>query len=289
MQNILKNRSFIHYLLALVLFGSNGIVASRIALSSYTIVFLRTMLGSALLLLLFLLTRGRFTIQNKKTDFLFLCASGIAMGISWMFLYEAYQQIGVSLSSLLYYCGPVIVMLLSPVLFHEKLTPQKLFSFLLVLAGVVLVNGKLIGTGENLFGFFCAVMSAFMYAAMVICNKKASRITGMENAALQLFISFLTVAVYLLLKEGFTIRIPFENWPWILLLGFVNTGIGCYLYFSSIGTLPVQTVAICGYLEPLSAVVFSVLLLAEPMTFQQCLGAVLIIGGAVCGSFSKIT
>ena len=54
MQNILKNRSFIHYLLALVLFGSNGIVASRIALSSYTIVFLRTMLGSALLLLLFL-------------------------------------------------------------------------------------------------------------------------------------------------------------------------------------------------------------------------------------------
>ncbi len=287
MQNILKNHSFTHYLLALLLFGSNGIIASRIALSSYTIVFLRTMLGSVLLLLLFLLTKARFTVQNKKSDFLFLCCSGMAMGISWMFLYEAYQQIGVSLSSLLYYCGPVIVMMLSPVLFNEKLTPQNLLSFGLVLAGVILVNGKLISVGENLFGFFCAAMSAFMYAAMVICNKKAQRITGMENAALQLFISFLTVAVFLWLKEGFIWQIPSESWPWILLLGFVNTGIGCYLYFSSIGDLPVQTVAICGYLEPLSAVVFSVLLLKEPMTSLQIIGALLIIGGAICGSLAK--
>ena len=61
----------------------------------------------------------------------------------------------------------------------------------------------------------------------------------------------------------------------------LNTGIGCYLYFSSIGNLPVQTVAICGYLEPLSAVVFSVLFLREILLPIQVLGAVLVIGGAV--------
>jgi drug/metabolite transporter (DMT)-like permease len=63
----------------------------------------------------------------------------------------------------------------------------------------------------------------------------------------------------------------------------VNTGIGCYLYFSSISNLPVQTVAVCGYLEPLSAVLFAVVFLHESMTLLQTVGAVLILGGAVYG------
>ena len=73
----------------------------------------------------------------------------------------------------------------------------------------------------------------------------------------------------------------------ILVLGLLNTGIGCYLYFSSIGKLPVQTVAICGYLEPLSAVLFSVIFLKETMLPIQIIGAVLIIGGAMLGEYRK--
>ena len=112
-----QTKSYFKYILALLLFGSNGVVASHIALTSYEIVWLRTLIGSLFLIVLFLLSKGRFTFVQKKKDFLFLAISGAAMGISWMFLYEAYQQIGVSLSSLLYYCGPVIVMVLSPFLF----------------------------------------------------------------------------------------------------------------------------------------------------------------------------
>ena len=73
----------------------------------------------------------------------------------------------------------------------------------------------------------------------------------------------------------------------MLILGLFNTGIGCYFYFSSIGKLPVQTVAICGYLEPLSAVVFSVIVLHETMLPIQILGAALIIGGAVSSELVK--
>ena len=73
-----------------------------------------------------------------------------------------------------------------------------------------------------------------------------------------------------------------------LLLGLVNTGVGCYCYFSSIGDLPAQSVAICGYLEPLSAVLLSVLILHETMAPLQILGAVLIIGGAVFGECCKV-
>lgn len=279
-------RAYTKYILALLLFGTNGIVASRIALSSYEIVLLRTMIGSLLLIALFLLNKGRFQFYRRKKDFLFLAISGMAMGISWMFLYEAYQQIGVSLSSLLYYCGPVIVMALSPLLFREKLTLPKIFGFALVLLGLVLVNGNIVGDTQSHWGILCGILSAVMYAFMVICNKKAVQITGMENATLQLTVSFLTVAVFVTAVKGIQVDATSADLPWILLLGLVNTGIGCYFFFSSINDLPVQTVAICGYLEPLSAVVFSVLLLKESMSLAQVIGAVLIIGGAVLGSIA---
>lgn len=279
--------SYFKYIFGLLLFGSNGIVASFIVLNSYEIVLLRTLIGSLLLIILFFISRGKLTFYQHKKQFLSFAVSGIAMGASWMFLYEAYARIGVSISSLLYYCGPVIVMVLSPLLFKEKLTAVKAIGFLSVLCGVFLVNGNAFGGNSDTFGIFCGLLSAVMYSLMVIFNKKAANITGLENAALQLLISFLTVAVFVGLKQGFMIHIPPSSILPVLILGLLNTGIGCYFYFSSIGNLPVQTVAICGYLEPLSAVLFSVLLLKEIMSPIQVIGAVMILGGAVFGECMK--
>ena len=118
----MESRAFIKYLASMFLFGLNGVVASNIPLNSYEIVFFRTFIGSVFLLSLFLMGKGKFHIKSYKKDTCFIALSGIAMGTSWMFLYEGFQQIGVSLASLLYYCGPVIVMIFSPLIFCEKLT-----------------------------------------------------------------------------------------------------------------------------------------------------------------------
>lgn len=279
--------SYFKYIFGLLLFGSNGIVASYIALSSYEIVLLRTLIGSLLLISLFFAGKGKLTFYRYKKQFLLLAVSGVAMGASWIFLYEAYARIGVSISSLLYYCGPVIVMALSPFLFKEKLTLFKTVGFISVLTGAFLISGDAFDGNGDTFGIFCGLLSAVMYSLMVIFNKKAKAVTGLENAALQLFISFLTVAVFVGFKQGFAIDIQPSDIAPILILGLLNTGIGCYFYFSSIGNLPVHTVAICGYLEPLSAVLFSVLLLKERLLPIQIIGAVLILGGAAFGEFVK--
>ena len=283
----MDKKAFIKYLCALLLFGLNGIVASQISMTSYEIVFLRTLIGSILLAVLFLLAKGKFTIKKYPKDSAFIIFSGIAMGTSWMFLYEAYQQIGVSLSSLLYYCGPVIVMILSPLIFKEKLTFPKILGFIIVLIGIFLVNGKAAISEGSAWGLFCGGMSALMYFFMVTLNKQSKRITGMENSVIQLTVSFLTVAVFVGFKQHFILSVPIKDWKWILILGLVNTGLGCYLYFSPLSKLPVQTVAVCGYLEPLSAVVFAALILGESMSFYQVIGAICIIGGAMIGELIK--
>ena len=278
-----KGKAYIKYIAGLLLFGSNGVAASFISLNSYEIVLLRSFLGSLMLLGIFLISGQRFTALRYKRDFVFIALSGVAMASDWLFLFEAYAQIGVSLSLLINYSGPVIVMALSPLMFQEQLTLRKVSALLAALAGLLLIVGAGSGGGFDLMGFACAVLSAFSYVAMVICNKKSDHVIGMENSLLQLLTTLAVVAVFVGVKQGFAMNIsPGDRLP-ILWLGFINTGIGCCLYFSSIGSLPVQTVAICGYLEPLSAMVMAALILKETMLPVQYLGAVLIIGGALLG------
>ncbi len=283
----MKQNGTFKYLAALLLFGSNGIVAGCISLNSRQIVFLRTCIGSLLLLLVFCLSGRKFTFFRHRRALAFLALSGMSMGASWMLLYEAYDRIGVGIASILYYCGPVIVMALSPVLFRERLTKSKAVGFLLVLGGLVLINAHVFSGSGDVFGILCGLLSAVFYAGMVICNKKAAAITGFENSLLQLCVAFLTVAVFVGVTQG--IRIPMKPSDILpaLVLGVLNTGIGCYLYFSSIGQLNVQSVAVLGYLEPLSAVLFSAVLLKERMQPLQMAGAVCMLCGAViceCGA-----
>ena len=280
-------KAYLKYFTALLLFGSNGIVASYILLNSYEIVFLRTLIGSLFLIAVFLFSGRKPQGFHDKKHILYITISGIAMGISWMLLYEAYKTVGVSIATLAYYCGPVIVMAVSPMVFQERMTLKKLSGFSAVIAGMYLVNKNGLFKTHVSAGLIFGILSAAMYALMVIFNKKAKSITGLENSAFQLIISFLTVAVFMQTRQRLYISSVFHNLFPVLFLGIVNTGIGCYFYFSSIGRLPAGSVVVCGYLEPLSALIFSAFFLRERLSAVQLLGAVLILGGAVVGELSR--
>lgn len=279
--------AYIKNVLALLLFGSNGIVASYILMNSYEIVFWRGLIGSLFLIFVFVIVGGKFHAWKNKRHFVYVIISGVAMGASWMFLYEAYAQIGVSISTLAYYCGPVIVMGVSPFIFRERLTAAKTLGLASVLLGMFFVNGRgLLQSGIS-WGLLCGISSAIMYAVMVIFNKKAASITGLENSMNQLSVGFITVAIFTFIKQGAVITVePGSLFP-ILVLGLVNTGIGCYLYFSSIDRLSAASVSIIGYLEPLSALIFSALFLHERLSYLQIIGAVLILSGAAFGELFR--
>lgn len=75
--------------------------------------------------------------------------------------------------------------------------------------------------------------------------------------------------------------------PYITAIGFINTGLAYLLYFSGLQKLSGQSVALISYLDPVSALCFSALLLHELMNPVQVFGAVLIIGGAMFGEIKK--
>lgn len=286
-------KTYFQYLLSMILYGSNGVIIHYILLSSHEIVFFRTLIGGLFLIAISLFQRKRLPSQKagilniQKKQALCLLISGASIGASWIFLYEAYNYIGVGVATLVYYCGPIFVMLLSPLLFQEKITGKKAFGFGLVLVGMIFLNGDSLLQGGLSKGLLLSLVAALLFAGMVIFSKKASDVSGLESSMYQLIVSFLTVTVYSFFREP---SFSFFNGMWtdlsdnlipLLILGIINTGVANYLYFCAIPKLPVQTVSACSYLEPFSALIFSVLLLQEQLSPVQAVGAACILGGSM--------
>ena len=87
---------------------------------------------------------------------------------------------------------------------------------------------------------------------------------------------------YLLLTDGFS-GIEFTPASLLLLLavGILHTGLAYALYFGSMERLPLQSIAVLSYIDPAAALLFSALLLKEPLTLMNIVGACLIIGSAM--------
>ncbi len=273
MQNTLK------YLASLFIFGFNGIFASYVDATSAQIVFLRVLIGTVVLLVAFAVCRKPVTCLEHKRALGFLALSGAAMGLQWLLLFEAFNHIGVGMATLLNYCGPIIVIALAPFVFKERMTWNKVVGIMVVVGGVLLLNGSASGS-LDLVGIACGLGAAALYAVMVTFSKKASAIKGLENTVIQMLSGLTVVFIVLIIKGEANVSLPLHSVPAMLELGILGTGAACLLYFSGIGTMKAQTVAVLGYLEPLGAVVLSALILGEAMTWLQLLGAACVIGGA---------
>ena len=273
------------YILSLLIFGTNGIFVSHISLASNQIVLMRTLIGGILLtcLVLFL---GGFDIDHLRRERIPLLLGGAALGLNWVALFEAYRLLNVSLATLIYYVGPIIVLLFSPILFREKLTGRKLVSVIIVGIGLICIRGSVVVIGMNSLGLLCAAFSALFYAALIVFNKQISYTSGMQTAAIELDVAFFVVLVYTLCTSGLP-HLTGNDLPYIVVIGFINTGLAYLLYFSGLQKLSGQSVALISYIDPVSALLFSAILLHEVMAPVQVAGAALIIGGAMFGEIKK--
>lgn len=280
---MINRKEYIKFIASMLIFGTNGLLVTNISLSSTEIVLTRTFLGSLFLLALVLIEKD-FSLKKFKGTMVTVILAGMSLGAGWVFLFEAYRYASVSIGTLTYYCGPIIVMLLSPFIFHERLTWNKIIAIIAVAAGMLCITGIVSVTGGISRGIICGAIAALLYAALIICNKFIKGINGIDSTLAQLIVAFFVILMYLLITQGGLSYIPKgRELVFILILGVVNSGLACYLYFSSMQKLPGQTVALCCYLDPLSALIVSVLFLNERLTAIQIIGAILILGGALFG------
>lgn len=270
---------------SMLIFGTIGIFRTYIPLSSALLAFSRGIMGSLFLLIFTLIKGKKVTVSIGVKKVLLLALSGAIMGINWMLLFEAYNYTSVATATLCYYMEPTIVILLSPVFFKEKLTGKKLICALIAIIGMVFVSGLLDSGGTSGTGFKGIVFglgAACFYSAVVMLNKKLSGVDAYEKTVIQLISAALVLLPYLLLTGGFaSIEINTTIIIMLLIVGLIHTGLAYVLYFGSINGLKTQTVALFSYIDPVTALILSALILSQPMSIWGIIGAVLIIGAAV--------
>ncbi len=280
-----KSLFYCMYILSMLLFGTNGVIVSHISIQSSQIVLFRTLIGG-FLLTAFVFLRGGFDRVSIRAELPFLLGGGVALGLNWVALFAAFRMLNVSLATLIYYAGPMLVLVFSPVLFHEKLNGIKIIAVIVVAAGLVLISGSIAATGLSLVGLLVAAASALFYGSLIVFNKKIIKTGGLQTAAVELDIAFVVVLIYTL----FTAGIPHPqagDIPYLLLIGLVNTGLAYFLYFTGMQKLPAQSVALISYVDPVSTLAFSAALLHEKLSVFQLIGAVMILGGAIMGERKK--
>lgn len=268
-------------IISMVVFGTIGLFVRNIPLPSGEIALYRAILAAALIGVFLLITKQKIPFKEIKKEIPLLILSGFAMGFNWLLLFEAYKYTTVSVATLSYYFAPVIVTILCPVIFKEKISGKQWICFLMSTLGIVLITGiGDLSQGTNHFkGIICGLSAAALYSVVILTNKYVQRVDGIHRTFLQ-FLSAITVLTpYVLLTDGINIQsLNVNGWIFLLIIGFVHTGITYCFYFSSLKELPGQKTAILSYIDPLVAVLISVLVLKEEMTPMQILGGVLILG-----------
>lgn len=278
-------------IMSMVIFGTLGPFVRNIPVSSGELALYRAILAAFLIGLYLLLTSQKIPFSEIKKEVPLLLFSGMAMGINWILLFEAYKYTTVSVATLSYYFAPVIVTITCPILFKEKLTKKQIICFAMSTVGLVLITGLHDVSGDNNFvGILFGLGAAVFYATVILLNKFIKNVDGIHRTFLQFLSAILVLIPYVVMTSGITLGdMNTIGWVNLLIVGLVHTGITYCMYFSSLKELSGQKAAILSYIDPLVAVIISVTILHEVMSLGQIVGGLLILGFTLWNEISSNT
>ena len=268
-------------IISMAIFGTLAPFVRNISVSSQELALYRAILAAILIFVYLTVTHQKIEWKTIKKELPLLLISGMAKGINWILLFEAYKYTTVSVATLSYYFAPVIVTAVCPFLFHEKLTKKQFICFVMSTLGLVMIIGiQDIGKNSTDFiGVLFGLGAAVFYATVILLNKFIKEVAGIHRTFLQFLSAILILIPYVALTGGMTLgSLSGIGWINLLIVGLVHTGITYCLYFSALKELPGQEAAILSYIDPLVAVLISVIVLGETMTMWQIVGGVLILG-----------
>lgn len=284
-----NNKNRIMNIIAMLIFGTLGIFVSQIPLPSSVIAMLRAVIGTVSIGGFMLVTKQKLDFKVIKKNAFYLLFSGVALGFNWILLFEAYRYTTIAVATLCYYMAPVFVILLSPIVLKEKLTPTMAICSLVAIGGAVLISGATVGGGQSIKGIIFGLAAAVLYCSIVLANKFIKNQSSTETTFLQLAISAVIMVPYVIITENVTLAdFQPKTIVFVLIVGIIHTGIAYVLYFGSVQRIPAQTAAVFSYIDPVSSIILSALILNQQMSVLQAIGTVLILGATLFNELAPI-
>lgn len=236
---------------------------------------------AALFLMLYLCLRDREKLKIELRDFKYFLGTGILSIVFFNYCYfEAIEVIGgAAVPALLLYMAPVFVMILSAVLFHEKITLQKVIALVMTIVGLGFVTGAFTGA-EQMSGkaILLGLGSGLGYALYSIFGKM---VVNRYSAVTITTYTFLVAAVVTVPLSGVLPRAGALICPKGVLavcgLSLLSTVFAFSLYTMGLRQMEAGKAAILATIEPFVAALVGVLLYKEEFGISKILGMVCIV------------
>lgn len=270
-------------LAAAALWGIIGVWNRRLmagGLSPYSIVVVRNC-GGLVLLLAVMALRDRSVFHVERQHLKYFFGTGVVSVVLFTVCYFSCQEIcSLAVASILLYTAPAIVVVLSAILWRERVTKKKLLALGLTLVGCALVcgvfSGSLTVTGG---GIALGLGAGFFYALYSIFGRYALAHYGPMTVTVWTFV-FAGVASLVLVRPAELAALAQPSMA-LTAVGLVvcSTVLPYILYTRGLARVEAGKASILASLEPVVASVAGVVLFGEPMSPLTAAGIVCVLAG----------
>lgn len=270
-------------LAAAALWGIIGVWNRRLmagGLSPYSIVVVRNC-GGMVLLTAVMALRDRSVFRVERQHLKYFFGTGVVSVVLFTVCYFSCQEIcSLAVASILLYTAPAIVVVLSALLWRERVTKKKLLALGLTLVGCALVcgvfSGSLTVTGG---GIALGLGAGFFYALYSIFGRYALAHYGPMTVTVWTFV-FAGAASLALVRPAELAALAQPSLA-LTAVGLVvcSTVLPYILYTRGLARVEAGKASILASLEPVVASVAGVVLFGEPMGPLTAAGIVCVLAG----------
>ncbi|WYQ41829.1 DMT family transporter [Bacillus sp. FSL W7-1321] len=268
----------VKFSLAMAIFGSIGLFSVKAGLPSLELVFVRCLCASVMLGAVLLLTKRKGREERPpKSEYGKVLLCGLFLVLNWLFFFRSFEVMPITVAVSIYHLAPLLILLLGSLLFKEKLTWAGIASIVICFVGALLV-GKAYSHGHVSdflqTGIGWAFAAAFFYALTSLAGKSITVLSPTKTTLIQTMLGAVLLAP--LVDWHLFSGLSAENWLFILITGFIHTGVVFYFFFSSLRELPASTIAILVFIDPIVAILLDVAVLHYRPDILQLVGILLI-------------
>ena len=245
-----------------------------------TALFYRFLIA-AILILGYLVFYQKESVKINLKEGIIFSILGLFYALSAEFLFIAYDFLSPGIASTIFFIYPIMVALILGIFFKEKITLATTISLVIVVVGVGLLSIK-DNFEINYIGLFVSLLGALMYALyMIIVNKTKIKASGVKVS----FYSMVFASLFFLVKTlvlGNGVAIPsLKIGTHLALFALITTALSVVSLVYAIKYIGSTPTAIMGAVEPVVAVMISVGLFGEALTFSLIAGVIIIISGVL--------
>lgn len=243
-----------------------------------SVLFYRYFFATLMLGIIMKLRGDRFRIASR--DIAWMCILGIMFALSSVLLFEAYRYMDVGLASTLLFVEPVFIALILWLGFHERISRWTIISIAICICGILCLCNPGEGSCVTDLGIMLVMLSSLAYAVYMVAINK-SRIRRLPGVTITFYSLLFGMIVFAVQTHGFTLVRPVPpgwlSWTCVIGISVFPTIVSLLTVAISIQCIGSVPVAILGALEPLTGVLFGVLLFGEILTLKAIAGIVLIL------------